>query len=387
MKDLSTWINMKTLQTGKIAIGNDFLGRKKIIQEIDSYLGMSQSVVLTAPRRYGKSSIIAEIVNRNTYHLKIISVDIMKIHSKRALAEHIIDEAYGAIGIKGIIKKLQESSIEFFKTLMNHLTSIKLTIDDISIETTDKLLKETNEDKLLEYALELPEQIAAKIGQKFLFIIDEFGEIDKLQSKNELIETMRTVFQVQQNVLFIFAGSQYALMTKIFIDKDSAFHKFAVQIEVPVMKAKDFQQKFKEVFYAKEVSIPSDFAELVEEISQGIPYYMVRVAQQVLIDALLKGEMNTYCFSIRAAALKVFKKEQSYFAAELSKFRGKKHDMTTLKALSLGKNHTQELEKHGVSRQNANAIVKTLLLTGVIEKKSNKYIITDPFLRRYVSKL
>lgn len=377
---------MKTFQTGKIAKGKSFLGRTKILKEIDTYLGFKQSVVLIAPRRFGKSSIINKIIKQNTHNFKIISVDIMGIHSKQILAEHIISEVYRVLGISGIINKIKDSSLDFFKILLNHLTSLKLTIDDISIETTGKLLKDADEDKLLSHALELPELIAKKLDVKFLFVMDEFGEINKLQSKNELIDTMRTIFQKQENVVFLFAGSQYALMTKIFTEKSSAFYKFVVSVEVPAMKAKDFEQIFKEIFYSREISIPDNFAKDIEKISLGIPYYMVRLAQQVYVDAVLNQSINTYCFSIRRAAVKIYRKEQSYFASELTKFRGKKYDMRVLKALSENKNHTKILEEQGVSRQNANAIVKSLLLTGVIEKKS-KYNIVDPFMKRYISHL
>ncbi|MFT5836229.1 MAG: AAA+ ATPase superfamily predicted ATPase [Sulfurimonas sp.] len=377
---------MKKLQTGTIATGKDFLGRSTILKEIETYLGINQSVVLIAPRRYGKSSIIKKITDTNTFGYKIISVDIMGIHSKRLLAEHIINEVYSTIGVHGILSKIKDLSITFFKDLTNHLTSLKISIEDLSIETTGKLLRETNEDKLLEHALNLPNKIATKLHIKFLFVIDEFGELDKLQSKTELIDTMRTIFQKQENITFLFAGSQYALMTKIFINKSSAFHKFVVSIEVPKMEACDFEKTFYDVFYSRHISTPSNFAQEIERLSSGIPYYMVRLAQQVLVDAVLSEKINTHCFSIRRAAIKVYYKEQGYFASELSKFRGKKHDMTALIAMSNDENHTLALAEQGVTRQNANSIAKSLLLTGIIHKKE-KYEIIDPFLRRYIKKL
>lgn len=377
---------MATMQTGKIAKGDSFLGRDTIIKELETYLGIGQSVVLIAPRRFGKSSIINKVVENNTFGFNVISVDIMKVHNKRLLAEHLINEVYNLLGLQGILLKLKASSIELFKDIVNHLTSLKLTINDIGIETTEKLLKETDEDKLLTHALELPELIAQKLGVKILFIIDEFGEIDKMQSKNELIDKMRAIFQDQENVIFLFAGSQYTLMTKIFIDKNAAFYKFAVSIEVPVMTAKDFHQSFRKLFFSRSISIPNDFAQEIEAISQGIPYYMVRIAQQVLVDALIKGNINTYCYSIRVAALKVFKREQSYFESELTKFRGKKHDMRALIALSNGQSHYEALKEDGVDRQNANAVMRTLITTGIVEKKT-ELMIVDPFMCRYIKRL
>ncbi|NOQ32158.1 MAG: hypothetical protein GQ570_13670 [Helicobacteraceae bacterium] len=377
---------MIKFQTGKIAKAASFLGREDIVKEVETYLSMGQSVVLIAPRRFGKSSIINKILEDNKNRYKILSIDLMGIYSKRDFAEHIINNIYASIGIYGIIAKLKDISIEFFKDITNHLTSLKLSIEDISIETTGKFLKQTDEDKLLSYALELPEQIAVKLKHKYLFVIDELGEIDKFQSKNELLEKMRTIFQNQENIVFLFAGSQYALMTKIFTHKSSAFYKFAVPIDVPTMKASDFQELFKSVFYSNNISIPKDFAKDIEKISQGIPYYMVRIAQQVLIDAKLKDQINTYCYSIRAASLKVYTKEVSYFASELSKLRGRKYDFTILKALSQNINHTKALAELGVSRQNANTIINSLISIGLVQKRE-RYRIIDPFMQRYIKKL
>jgi len=374
-------------QTGKIAKDAFFLGREDILKEINTYIKLNQSVVLIAPRRYGKSSIINRVINDNSKEFKSISIDLMKIYSKRELAEQIIDKVYSNIGIYGIFQKLKNLSISTISAITNHLTSLKLTMGDIGIETIGTLIKELDEDKLLSYALELPQIIASKLNIKFLFSIDEFGELDKFQSKNELLDKMRSIFQNQEDVVFIFAGSQYALMNKIFTDKNSAFHKFAISIDIPTMKGSDFELLFKKIFLSHEVSISKDFAKEIEEISEGIPYYMVRIAQEVLIRAILKKTMNTQCYSIRVAALKVFKKEQNYFTSELSKFRGKKYDLATLKALANNKNFTQELKELGVSRQNANTVINSLLIVGIVNKSSNAHKISDPFMQRFIKKL
>lgn len=377
---------MRKFQTGKVVKSSDFLGRDKILKELNLYIEMGQSVVLIAPRRFGKTSLITKIIDMQNTKYKSISVDLMKTYSKRLLAEHIIDEVYKIMGIRGVIAKLKDVSISFFQDLTNHLTSLKVSIDDVEVATTAQLLKEKDEDKLLEFALDLPNLVATKMGIKIIFSIDEFGEIDKFQSKSELLEKMRSIFQHHENVVFMFAGSQYALMTKIFTQENSAFYKFAIPVQIPTMKAKEFEKLFKEVFFNNEVSIPENFAKEIEEVSKGIPYYMVRIAQQVLIDAKLNDKINVYCFSVIRAALKVYYKEHSYFSSELSKIRGKRYDFIALEALARDENHTSALAKFGVSRQNANKILNSLLSAGFIEKNDG-YKIVDPFLARYVRAL
>ena len=377
---------MKRFQTGKVVSGDAFIGREKIVSEIESYLAMDQSVVLIAPRRYGKSSIIQKVIDDNKGNYKHVSIDLMQIQNKLILAEQIIAKTYAAAGMYGIIEKLRSGSLEVLSTIINYLASMKLTMSDISLEFTEKLIKEGDGYKLLSHALDLPNIFAQKLGVKFLFTIDEFGEIDKLQSKNELLDLIRSTFQKQDEVVFLFAGSQYALMTKIFKDKNSSFFKFAVSVDVPPMKGSDFKQLFKSVFYGNEISIPEDFALEVEKISKGIPYYMVRIAQQALVDAKISNNMNIYCYSVRKATLRVFQKEESYFSLELNKLKGKKYDMIALSAIANNRSFSKELSELGVARQNANYVVKSLVKAGFLAKKK-EYEIIDPFLKRYIQKV
>lgn len=51
-------------QVGKPVTGKNLIGRDKELKEIETYLNMGQSVVLIAPRRYGKTSLMLEIIRR-----------------------------------------------------------------------------------------------------------------------------------------------------------------------------------------------------------------------------------------------------------------------------------------------------------------------------------
>ncbi len=379
---------MKRFQTGKIVSGEFFKGREKIVSEVETLISMDQSVVLIAPRRYGKSSIIQKIIDDKGHLYKTISIDLMEVHNKRLLAELIISRTYQAIGLNGVLGQLKEGTLEVLSQIINYLASLKLTMNDVSLQFTEKLIKDKDDDRLLKHALELPGIVSEKLNIKFLFAIDEFGEIDKFQSKDELLDLMRSIFQNQNNVVFIFAGSQYALMNKIFKDKQSSFYKFAVPIQVPTMSGKEFEKLFYDVFYSNGVSIPDGFASKVEKISNGIPYYMIRIAQQVLVDAKVGGVLNTYCFSIKRAALEVYSREESYFSLELNKLRGKRYDTIALSAIATGDSFSSELAKYGVARQNANTIVNSLMFMGFIDRTgAGSYKIIDPFLRRYIKKL
>ena len=367
--------------------GGEFLGRASILKKLNTLIELDQSAVLIAPRRFGKTSLIEKLIEEKKSRYKIIYIDLMDIYNKRQLAEQIISAVYGLMGIYGIIAKLKDVSMELLRDITNHLAGMKITIDDIEIMATEKLLKEKDEDLLLAYALDLPEKIAARLGFEILFAIDEFGEMKKFPGHGELLGRMRSKFQRFENVRFIFAGSQYSIMTEIFVKENAAFHKFAEVVPVPPMRAEDFDVYFTRLFRSKEIALHDAFAEDVERLSCGIPYYMVRIARQVLINAVLGERMNVHCFSVRRAAVEVYRNERSYVLSEMNKLKGKKYHVVVLKAIAKGQSYYEVLKaEHGVVRQNANKVANALIDEGFVAKSGTTLNIIDPMIERYVKK-
>jgi hypothetical protein len=373
------------LQTGRIVRGTDFTGRKELLKTVATYIDMNQSVVLIAPRRYGKSSIIRKILDTETAY-KSIEIDIMKIYNKKDLAAAIIEETYKLVGISNIFEYMKKTTITTLQTLTSVLNGVSLTIDDVEIGLTFDLAAGKDDDALLLHALELPEKIAEKLNIRIIFAIDELGEIRNLKDHKKILALMRSVFQKNEKVNFIFAGSQYSLMNKIFTDKNSPFFRFAEIINVPTMKEEEFSAFLKHAFEKDHVSLYDTFTKDVVGVSGGIPYYIIKIAQEVLITAMITGKMNTYRINVCKAALKRYKAEESYFLGELSKIKGKKYYIQLLKALSNKEDPYKEMEKIGVIKQNINKILLSLLDDGLIEKEGKKYKITDPFLNRYIRK-
>ena len=73
--------------------------------------------------------------------------------------------------------------------------------------------------RLLEWAFEFPETLAAETDTRFLIILDEFQEITRLSNYpqvDDVLETFRAVLQTQSHVAYVAAGSAISLMERIF---------------------------------------------------------------------------------------------------------------------------------------------------------------------------
>ena len=68
------------IQVGKPVTGSNLIGRDQELQEFEQCIAMGQSVALIAPRRYGKTSLLLEVIRRSeqrnlfSFYLDLFSV-------------------------------------------------------------------------------------------------------------------------------------------------------------------------------------------------------------------------------------------------------------------------------------------------------------------------
>ncbi len=369
-------------KSGKPVLAEDFIGREEELFRLKSSVENSNSIVLIAPRRYGKTSLILEFKHQNKANF--IHIDLMNVYTKRELALKIIDQVYKLAGFNSAIEQLKNQSIELLKNIINHFSTLSLSINDLKIQTAQKLINDKSDDDLLEFALHLPEIVANKLDIKIVFIIDELGEIIKFNKSDMLLQKMRSIFQLQKRITFIFAGSQYHLMQKLFSSSNSAFFRFATVLNILPMKQKDYHEFFINKFKSENINISNNHIALIQNLTNGLPYYIMKIANEIYFYSKFRSK-NINNISILRIAISVYNNEKDFISLELFKIKGKKYFIDILKQIANENNPYPPLEKLGVRSQNINKIINELKDFGFISKNNNgQYIILDPFIQYYL---
>jgi AAA+ ATPase superfamily predicted ATPase len=106
------------ITAGKPVIGDQLIGRQKEIGLINHYLDTGQSVVLIAPRRYGKTSLLLEILRqRQRAGNYTASVDFFAIASILALAAEITAQVLSNKKWNWSVYQLRTQLFELLKNL------------------------------------------------------------------------------------------------------------------------------------------------------------------------------------------------------------------------------------------------------------------------------
>jgi hypothetical protein len=210
---------------GGIVSGEAFTDREADLLLLQRELRDGQNILIEAPRRFGKTSLILEVKRRlQAEGIPVAYLDCMLVPSRARLAD-----------------RLASAYLEAFRTpaqraedwLLQHLKAVRirptLTIDErghtqVSFEAASA--GSNHLDALLEQLFQEPETIARKGRKKRLVVIlDEFQDLMELGPG--LLRQLRAVIQHQQQVSYAFLGSRQGLLHKAVHERGAPLLKMA----------------------------------------------------------------------------------------------------------------------------------------------------------------
>lgn len=365
-------------RTGSPVKGTDFIDRKKHLPIFKEYLNNNQHVMIKAPRRFGKTSLIKQVFEHEKSY-EYIYVDLRRATNLKSLANQIIEKAYAFAGIENFFYTLKKSITGLLKSIQN------VKIDDIG-EITLKFLENDNldETEYFLHSLAVVEKIAAKKDLNIKFIFDEFQDILRI-SDNFILEQLRSIMQHHEKVTYVFLGSIETIMTKIFEDKTSSFFHFARVMQLEGLDIKELYDYTRNVFDSLDVKYDNSLIMLLEFL-KGHPDYSMQVLQSIYFKIKIDNlkEINEM---LCIENLKIVIDENRAYLEELiMKAKQKKYHFEVLSSIAnkltaqvnpktLYSVHSS-LEDMGLIKKidRAEYIINDIFLSIILQQKDDEYI-------------
>ncbi|MBL7093411.1 AAA-like domain-containing protein [candidate division KSB1 bacterium] len=375
---------MKSLfQAGRPVVGEKLIGREQAIKQIISFLVGGQSVVLMAPRRFGKTSILLEVLNRvKSQGLFTAYIDIFATPTKRILAEQITESVLAN-------RKLDKVFANFRKSISSILKQVefKQAIEDFEF-ILDFAETKQDESVLLSESIDFIERFSIKYNQQIVCGFDEFGDIEKLDGL-EIVKLFRSKLQLQQNTSFLFSGSHESVMNQIFITSKSPFYRFARIINVKEISPDIFKNYIKNEFSRIDVKINPESLNSIIEFTGGQPYYTQLVCRQLEYLVTTNFAKSSSGISKQISINDVNTAIEEAFWAEINYIE------KLWEELSVSREQTQVLisivrgvdsvyRSLNLNQVNVSRALRNLKLKGVIKREGKNYRLIDPMLKYFI---
>lgn len=370
---------MKNLfQVGRPVLGKNLIGREKMVKDIIGLLTSGQSVVLMGPRRFGKTSIVLEVLNRlKEQGIFTVYTDIFTTPTKRILSEQITESVLSN-------KKLNKA----FSTFRKHISSMMRQVEFKQIiEDFEFILnfaeRDQNEQSLLTSSIDFIEQFAIKYKNDIVCGFDEFGDIEKLNGK-EIVKLFRSKIQLQQHSAYIFSGSQESVMNRIFIESNSPFYRFARIMPIKEISTEIFKDYIKKEFSKIGIKINSDSLDRIMQFTKGHPYYTQLVCKQLDYLINIKEESKINVKIVNEAIEDAFWSEINYIEKLWEELSISKEQTKVLISIAKGdKSIYRSLDNNAI---NVSRAIRKLKTKGIIEKRKKSYHLIDPMLKYFICK-
>ena len=253
---------------GPLALDEAFTDRQDEIASLVADARNGQDVVVFAPRRYGKSSLVWRVAQELVKDdVLVAQVDLMRTPTKDQLAAKLAKTIHEELATR--LWSAKERLKVFADLRLTPTITVNPNDGAVSFSFDARAAQE-DIDVTLEELLTTLGRIAAERERRVVLVLDEFQEVVDIDPG--LIKLMRSVFQEQPEVAHIYLGSKRHMMRQIFNDENEPFWRSAKQTELGVIPPELFAPYALERFAETGKRLERDACERALELTGGHPY-------------------------------------------------------------------------------------------------------------------
>lgn len=258
----------------QFATGDRFYDREEVRRDLRSrFLSGQTNVVLYGPRRYGKSSLVAELSSDlEKAGIPCVTIDVIKVPSIELFVSAYAQKVYRKLApVKFEIRRLGE----LLKSMRPKLTLGADGEAGLTFEAVDSIGSEA-----LTEVLDLPHRLLP-CGKRAVVVFDEFQEVGDLLPGDRFERVMRSVIQTHGNVSYIFLGSRYHMLRRMFTDHNRPFYKSALTVLLGKPPADESIRFVVSRFRHGGLAIGTDVAARLVAKADNIPYFIQQLGFEV----------------------------------------------------------------------------------------------------------
>ena len=372
---------MNPFRYGREVSGRQFYDRAEAFDSLYSKLaGGSSNVVMYAPRRYGKTSLVKKVLSRfSDEGVPCVYFDLSRIESLERFCEAYASALYSLVGgARGIAHALADYLAHLHPTFSfggEFPVSVKFDYGERMGSTP------------LSQVLGLAEKIAVEhVHGPVVVAFDEFQEIKSLSHERPLEGIFRSVIQEQQNVRYVFFGSKSHMLKRMFGEKSRPFYKSAATIRLEKPPVDESRAFVSERFGSCGIGVDASEVSRIVEISENIPYYLQELSSQVFEKVSARGGDWVETADVDCAVEALLAENADLYFEQLRALPQSQRQLARALAEEATQSFSSEYRRRhslGVS-STVNTALTRLIDAGIVEADATGYRIGDPFFARAI---
>ena len=371
---------------GEIVTAAAFADREDERARLGRDLAAGQKVFLISPRRYGKSSLVRDVM-RGLARQKILTVEVT-VASSSSYIGFLESYAQALVAADTPVSRLRRWAAELLGAIRPELRfdadpagRTKFALGFPAVRSARDAARVANE------VFALPGRIAAARRQRMAIALDEFQAITSFDG-GSVEHALRAAVQEQRQVGYVFSGSEPSLMERM-LGPRRPFYKAGPVMRLEKIDPADFAVFIDARFQGSGIKPEPGLGEAIVDLAANVPYDVQRLAHETWDDVKATGKKTAGVEDLHATLTRLLGEQHTVF--EESWQRLTLPQRAVLRALVLEEG--RELLSADVRARHrlpgtstVQAALAALIRLDIISKADGRYAAVDSLYREWVAR-
>ncbi|HEX04495.1 MAG TPA: ATP-binding protein [Bacteroidetes bacterium] len=353
---------------------------------------LSQSNVVIAPRRFGKTSLLRAVESRASEEMLVSYINCLGIVDPVGFHDRFVEEVLRSFAARhGKGKRLLVTWRDLLKKpvlgMRDALSEIGGSVEGMGAIRLKFRTREVDAQALLESALAFPEKLVAEQDERVLIILDEFQALVPLGE--HIFSLLKEKMESQKKVVYLFSGSSFRMLHEVFgREGKSPLYQMVGRLflgEIPYPFVHRFYRERLQDVHACEITGPA-LSQVTEHVG-GIPYYFQKLGVSLEREITLRNKKKINSHDVEKAFTLLLEELSGDFQERWeTRFTGQQRAI--LKTLSREPMSVTEIAHSlDVSPANISYNLSRQTEAMILTKEDRRYRITDRVFAAWLEEL
>ena len=371
---------------GEIVTAAAFADRDDERARLGRDLAAGQKVFLISPRRYGKSSLVRDVM-RGLERQKFLTVEVT-VASSSSYIGFLESYAQALVAADTPVSRLRRWAGELLGAIRPELRfdadpagRTKFALAFPAVRSARDAARVATE------VFALPGRIAAARHQRMAIALDEFQAITSFDG-GSVEHALRAAVQDQRQVGYVFSGSEPSLMERM-LGPRRPFYKAGPVMRLEKINPAEFASFIDARFQGSGVKPEASLGEAIVDLAANVPYDVQRLAHETWDDVKASGRKTAGMEDLHATLIRLLGEQHTMF--EESWQRLTLPQRAVLRALVIEEG--RELMSADVRARHrlpgtstVQAALAALIRLDIITKDDGRYAAVDSLYREWVAR-
>lgn len=371
---------------GEIVTASAFADREVERERLAEDLGAGQKVFLISPRRYGKSSLIRDVM-RGLARRRFLTVEVT-VAASSSYVGFLESYARALIAADTPTSRLRRWAADLLDSVRPEVRFDTGTRGEPSFSLAFPAVRTPREAaRLAAEVFALPGRIAAARNQRMAIALDEFQTVTTFDGGN-VEHALRAAVQEQRQVGYVFAGSEPSLMERMLTSK-RPFYKAG-----PVMRLEkisvDAFAAFIDARFASSGFTPEDgLADAIVELGANVPYDVQRLAHETWDDVRTTRRRTVGLEDLHRTLTRLLGEHQMVFEEAWQRLTLAQRAVLRAAVVEGGREvlSADVRARHRLpGTSSVQSALGALVKQDILQKEGSRYVVTDSLYREWVAR-